>query len=145
MDGTFFSFQLKPSFFKNINTLSAQHDLAEMPRLVNPEVTDPSGFLQFEKDGGISSTDPRFHYTIETCKIDREYLKDLRKAIFEGLLADLNKQFLLAKNRNELRIGIRTIVEKFKDDAQNVNNEYLAFRKYVIDHWLRDVVKNVFS
>ncbi len=43
-----------------INNNSANNDILEIPKLVNPEVTNPLGFIRFLKNGYIESDDPRF-------------------------------------------------------------------------------------
>jgi uncharacterized protein (TIGR02646 family) len=128
---------------KGINTLSNGYDATEQPDLVNPEVTDPTGHLFFDKDGSITSPDPRFDYTITTCQIDRQYLRDYRKEVFDDLIADLKEEITQSSDKAEQRIAIDAIVRKFIRASQKPTNEYLAFRKFVIDNWLKQEIKNL--
>lgn len=137
------TFTVNLNSIKNINTLSSGYDLSEQPDLVNPEVTDPTGYLVFGKDGSITSPDPRFDYTINTCQIDRQYLRDYRKEVFDDLIADLKEEISLTSNKADQRIAIDAIVRKFIRESQKPTNEYLAFRKYVIDNWLKQEIKNL--
>lgn len=137
------SFVINLNSIKNINTLSIGYDISERPDLVNPEVTDPTGNLIFDKNGSISSTDPRFDYTIKTCQIDRQYLRDYRKEVLDDLIADLKEELSITSDKAEQRIAIAAIIRKFIRESQKPTKEYLAFRKYVIDNWLKQEIKNL--
>lgn len=143
INGVLATFTVNLNSIKNINTLSSDYDISEQPDLVNPEVTDPTGYLVFGKDGSITSPDPRFDYTIETCQIDRQYLRDYRKEVFDDLIADLKEEISLTSNKADQRIAINAIVRKFIRESQKPTNEYLAFRKYVINNWLKQEIKNL--
>jgi hypothetical protein len=143
INGAQATFAVGLNSIKGINTLSNGYDATEQPDLVNPEVTDPAGHLIFDKDGSITSPDPRFDYTITTCQIDREYLRDYRKEVFDDLIADLKEEITQSSDKAEQRIAIDAIVRKFIRASQKPTNEYLAFRKYVIDNWLKQEIKNL--
>ncbi len=68
---------------KSINTLSANYNIEEQPKMVNPEVVNPEGLIDFNRNGVISSVDDRFVYTINKCKLDRDYLNDERRKIYD--------------------------------------------------------------
>lgn len=127
---------------RNINTLSNGYDVHENPELINPEVTNPYGRIAFHDDGNITSADAKFTYTINTCRIDRTYLKDRRKKIIDDLRRDLKAAFVDNPTPAEQTVAIKTIVTKFMADLKDVENEFLAFRRYVIDHWLPNEIKN---
>jgi len=126
---------------RNINTLSNGYDASENPDLINPEVTNPYGSISFNDDGNISSTDSKFTYTINTCRLNRTYLKDRRKKIIDDLRRDLRATFVENATPFEQTVAIKTIVTKFMADWRDVENEFLAFRRYVIDHWLAYEIK----
>lgn len=125
----------------NINSLSAICDATEEPDLINPEITDPQGKIEFHKDGNITSQDANFTYTIETCRIDRTYLKDRRMKIIDEFRRDINIALLENKTLPEQRIAIKTIVNKFIIDYKNDENDFLAFRKFAIENWLSSEIK----
>lgn len=127
---------------RNINTLSNTYNASENPDLINPEVTNPYGSIVFHDDGNITSADAKFTYTINTCRIDRTYLKDRRKKIIDDLRRDLKAAFVDNATPAQQAVAIRTIVKKFTTDLKDVENEFLAFRRYVIDHWLPNEIKN---
>jgi uncharacterized protein (TIGR02646 family) len=127
---------------RNINTLSNDYDTSENPDLINPEVTNPYGRIVFHDDGNITSDDAKFAYTINTCRIDRTYLKDRRKKIIDDLRRDLRAAFVDNATPAEQYVAIKTIVTMFTADWKDIENEFLAFRRYVIDHWLPNEIKN---
>lgn len=127
---------------RNINILSSGYDASENPDLINPEVTNPYGSIVFHDDGNVTSADASFTYTINTCRIDRTYLKDRRKKIIDDLRRDLRAAFVDNATPAEQAVAIKTIVQKFRADWKDVENEFLAFRRYVIDHWLPNEIKN---
>ena len=94
----------------------------------------------------IESNDRQAAYTIETCKVDREYLNDYRKKIWDDLVKDLESEILDAANANEARNNVMVIVRKFRRDAeQNPKNEFLAFRRFVIQNFLAEKIREVLS
>ena len=105
-------------------------------------MTNPYGRIAFHDDGNITSADAKFTYTINTCRIDRTYLKDRRKKIIDDLRRDLKAAFVDNPTPAEQTVAIKTIVTKFMADLKDVENEFLAFRRYVIDHWLPNEIKN---
>jgi uncharacterized protein (TIGR02646 family) len=131
------------SNIKNIYQLSRAYDLTELPDFVNPETTDPSGMLRFAKDGDLFSVDPRFQYTIITCKLSRSYLKDRRLKLLNDLREDLRAAYVDNKSKGDQAVALKTIIAKFKKDAEDLENEFLAFRKYIINHWLHSELKSL--
>ena len=127
----------------DINLQSHLHDAVEQPYFINPEVIDPSAFIYFHKDGRIDSNDPRFCYTIWTCKIDRKYLNGERKEIFDDFRKKLRAELQTNLNIEEQRTAIRTIINLFKAEALNPKTPFLAFRKYFMDHWLKEAIKDM--
>jgi len=127
---------------RNINTLSIGYNASENPDLINPEVTNPYGRIVFHDNGSITSPDAKFTYTINICRIDRTYLKDRRKKIIDDLRRDLRAAFVDNATTAEQIVAIRTIVIKFKADWNDDENEFLAFKKFVIDHWLPNEIRN---
>ena len=130
---------------KNINTLSSSYDLSELPDMVNPEVTDPSGYLVFDKNGGISSPNARFDYTIDKCKIDRTFLRDYRKKVFDDFIESLKEEISLTSDKTQQISAIDTLVRTFIRESKKTENEYLAFRNYVINNWLKEEIRNLLN
>ena len=129
---------------KNINNISAGYDITEQPKMVNPEVTDPEGKIEFSKNGNIESNNPRFSYTIEKCKIDRTYLNDSRKKILDDFEKNILSALFSNKSINDQKIAIITLVRQFNNSLQDKSNEFLGFRKYAISNsWLNDTIKTV--
>lgn len=125
-----------------INSCSAGYDKVEQPLMVNPEITDPLGFILFQKDGLIKSDDERFFYTIDKCSIDRTYLNDQRRKLLDDFRRDIESILVENDSIEEQRIAIATVVKKFLRDSKDVKLPFLAFRRYAIQNqWLNDVIK----
>ncbi len=120
---------------QNINSLSAQYDLQENPKLINPEAKDPVGSAAFDRNGKISSTDPYMKHTIEVCKLDRSNLNDRRRKLLNDF-KDHIKAELSVGNNNYVKGKIREFIR----DADNLDNEFIAFRKYAASHLISAVV-----
>ena len=116
------------------------HDQIEQPYLVNPEITDPTGMIVFDKEGGIDSDDRRFYYTIRTCQINRAKLNQRRKELLGDLRRDLKAEFFKYTDINDQRIAVRAILDKFRTDSEDINKEFLAFRRYVLTHWIKEEI-----
>jgi len=70
-------------------------------------------------------------------------LRDYRKEVLDDLIADLKEEISINSDKAEQRIAIDAIVRKFIRESQKSTNEYLAFRKYVINNWLKQEIKNL--
>lgn len=127
---------------RNINVSSANYDLTEAPKMVNPETTDPLGHIRFTREGTILSDDPRFSYTIETCKIDRKALNDSRRSLLDRFREHIRDAFIENTTLNDQLVALSTNIRNFITDSKNENEEFLAFRKYAIDNnWLNEISK----
>lgn len=142
ISGVAATLQVSLTVLKNINNLSPTYNVLENPDLINPETTDPTGNIQFQPDGNITSANAKFAYTITTCRIHRTYLKDNRRKILEDFRRDLKGAFVDSPTPAEQLIAINTIVTKFKTDAADDRNEFLAFRNFVLNNWLATEIKN---
>jgi uncharacterized protein (TIGR02646 family) len=138
----------KPRFRKNaksikeINNSSPAYDILEKPKMINPEVTNPLGFIEFKKDGSIESKDVRFAYTIEKCKIDRKYLNDSRRKLIADFKANINAELQYSKNPTEQESAIGVLIRQFLKNSNNLENQFLGYRNYAIDKlWLNDLVR----
>lgn len=119
----------------NIHQLGITYNTSEQSRFVNPESTkDIDKKLVFDKNGSISSTDEEMDYTINTCKLDREYLLTQRKKVYDDFVKKLYMRFLTEKPYEIKMQSIKDLIQDFKEDAQDPKNEYLAFRRFIIKH-----------
>ena len=127
---------------RNINNLSSGYDVSENPKMVNPEITDPSDIIIFSKDGKIDSLDPNLKYTIETCKIDRDYLNDERRKILDTLQNEIRSELVRSRNEEEQRIAISVLTKQFIDRSKDLSNEFIGFRRFSIKNgWIQEIVK----
>ena len=126
-----------------INRCSAEYDLIEKPKMVNPEVTNPLGHISFQISGIIESEDDRFKYTIEKCKIDRKYLNDDRRKIIDVFKRDI-RSAILNPDSDTRKIQINAIITKFVNDSQDEELPFLAFRRFAIENkWLNQILKEI--
>lgn len=130
---------------KNINTLSSTYDQTEQPKMINPEIVDPESLIRFDRSGSIYSNDDRFKYTIEKRKLDRTYLKDERKKIFDEFEKKLKYQKLkYAHDPMLLKSHLSELISEYNSDANDLDKEYLAYRKYSIkDGWLHTSLRKI--
>jgi uncharacterized protein (TIGR02646 family) len=112
-----------------INSSSTNNDVLENPKFINPEVTNPHGLIKFLKNGNIESDDPRFIYTIETCKLDRDHLNDERRKLLDIFTRDIESALIENTSIDNQRIAIRIIIIKFIRDTKD-------------DELLNDIVKD---
>lgn len=144
LDGHKIAFINTEANLRNINSSSAVYDFVELPRMVNPEVTDSVGEITFNLLGKIESANPRFAYTIEKCKIDRKDLNDNRRSLIDRFREHLRDVALSYDNDNDKKVGIKTTVRNFIIDSKNLEMEYLAFRRFAISSgWLTDIAKEI--
>jgi len=102
--------------------------------MIHPEFEDVESKLIFDEKGNIKSEDERVQYTIKTCKLDRTSANDSRKKILDDLKRKHNcKQFEYKfKNDDERNGAIKGLIFAFKEDSENPENDYLAFRRWFI-------------
>jgi uncharacterized protein (TIGR02646 family) len=144
IEGSRVRFANNKTNIKNINSHSSKYDILEKPFMINPEVTDPLGYINFSRDGKISSNHKRFKYTIEECRIDRDYLNDQRRKIINDLKEDLIAEISLCSTLNDQNEAIKPVIRKFIREAQNMFSTFLAFRNYAIrENWIKDVIQEV--
>lgn len=127
-----------------IHNSSFDYDRIERPKMVNPEVTDPLGKIEFEKNGIISSRDISFAYTIETCKIDRIYLNDERRKLLNIFKRDIRSALIENESVIDQQIEISATIRKFIRDSKDLELPFLAFRRYAISsEWLNEIIKEM--
>ena len=127
-----------------INSCSSRYDNIENPLLINPEVTDPSGEIIFDMNGVPSSNDPKFAYTIKTCRLDRPALNDQRRKILDKFKEHVRLALWRFSKDKDQKISIKTVLENFISDSNKEAEEYLCFRKYA-QKFLGDIIEEIRS
>ena len=117
------------SFDRKIHRSTKLYNRLECPKMVHPELEDVMGKLIFDIKGNISSPDDRIQYTIDCCKLDREYLITERKDVYDKFKKKLDDA--IAQENLEL---FDSIVLKFKENSENMDNEFIAFRVWVLNN-----------
>lgn len=119
----------------NIHQLGIKYNALEKSRFVNPEATpNIKTKLTFDQFGSIDSEDEAMDYTIKTCKLNREYLVLQRKKVYDDFIKKLHVRFLTERPHEKKMESIKDLIQDFIEDAQDPKNEYLAFRRYLINH-----------
>lgn len=144
LKGNQVAFGTAESWKRRINHLSILYDRIEKPKMVNPELIDPSGKLIFCKDGSIESSDSDMMYTIVTCGLNRTYLKDARRKILDTFRNDIVAEMLRCEDSNSQACAIRILTERFVRKAQDDSNEFSAFRRYfLLNGAMAGIVKDI--
>ncbi len=144
INGTSISFINTQDTILKIHNSSADYDLSELPKMVNPEVTDPLNMINFNKMGLIESNDEQFAYTISKCKIDRLDLNDQRRSLLNTFREDIKSVLIENTDLKDQEIGIQTIVLKFIRDSKNSTSPFLAFKRFaILSGWLNEVIKEM--
>jgi len=126
----------------SINVSCQIYDDIELPRMVNPESTNPLGYIEFHKSGNITSDNDRFSYTIEKCQIDRDGLNDERREILDVFKNDVESILFEYNDPNIQREVLKFVIRKFIRESKKNRNQYLAFRKYALSaNWLNQIIK----
>ena len=117
----------------NIHQLGEKYDAFENNVLINPEKEDFTNEIVFDKQGHISSKNERVNYTIETCNLDRIWLNDERKLVYEEF-----EQMLTSLKINKQIIN-NTVLKKLLTIFLNEKQTYLTFRKYIVKYYLKQI------
>lgn len=124
-----------------IHELAVIYSAREKNVLIHPELEDAEPLLEFGKDGSIHSTDARADYTIRTCKLDREYLREARQKILDDFeKAKARRWYKYQKTRNHIYLlELHNLIKDFEYISNNLKTEFLAFRRYILSHWRMDI------
>ena len=125
-----------------IHHLAKEYDEQEGNQLIHPEREAADTLLIFEKNGSIASDDDRAIYTIDLCGLNRNRLKDRRKKLWDDLAKKIRARFAEYQLKKEeerdpkvLKEAIGQVIKDFASDTDDLKNEFIAFRRYVIRHF----------
>lgn len=121
-----------------VHNLMSYYNQKENNLFFNPELDDPEVYIKFEENGKLVSNNNKVDYTIKTCKLNRSKLIFARVKLWKDLKAKLNIreiEYRSTKN-NDLHIKNEASKEDFISDSNNPENEYLAYRRYIVKHFL---------
>lgn len=132
-----------PDSIRSINSGSANIDAFERPLMVNPEIANPLGKILFAQDGSVYSHDASFKYTIEKCKLSRTYLRDARRRLLEKFTREA-RSILVEPDIDKQKILLDYLIKQFITTLLDLEEEFLAFRKFAIDKgWLNQIIKSI--
>ena len=120
-----------------IHRLADEYNEREGSQLVHPEKEEVGERFSFSKDGSVRSRDERVAGTILICGLDRNDLRDRRKKVWDDLQRKLNSRLLEYQSGDPDALArIRGLLEEFAKDAENLENEFIAFRRHAVQHFL---------
>jgi uncharacterized protein (TIGR02646 family) len=124
----------------SIHNLMESYNKRENNLFFNPELEDPEQKIRFEKNGKILSDDDKLNYTIEKCKLNRTNLIFARAKLWKDLTNRIKTRYIEYQNtkENDLRIKNKASMEDFIEDSKNPENEFLAYRRYIVKHFLNE-------
>lgn len=107
-----------------IHKLRDKYDEIEDPKFFNPEKENPEKHLIFDTKGEMKSNNIRLQFTINKCKLNRDYLIDARKKILDDMKREYKStMFMFGKQK-----AISKIINDFK--SKNNHQEYIAYRNF---------------
>jgi hypothetical protein len=91
-------------------------------------------------------TNERLIYTVsEVCKLNRDDLTDRRKEmVVDKLVNDMNAVILQNNDNQEImNIKIQGLLDAFIAASYRETEEFTVFRKYLVTHFLKEIVSAV--
>lgn len=122
----------KNETFDEIHTLGKSYDEIEKPFIIHPEKEDVLQYIKYDKEGKVSSENPRVQHTIEeACKLNREELVQKRLSIVNDFINQINKHYILFKQEKGSLSRFQPDIETFVEKATN-ENEFYSFRNFIL-------------
>lgn len=130
---------------KDFHNLRNKYDRLEQPLLINPEKEDVSSQIKFGKNGEIiidDNTNFRLETTVECMDLNRDYLLNSRKQIYDELrLSITEKLYEIKYGNNEAKVELNYLLKNFIKCTNKSDIEFTTFRKYVISNWLAEMTQ----
>lgn len=119
--------------FDEIHTLGKSYDEIEKPFIIHPEKEDVLQYIKYDKEGKVSSENPRVQHTIEkACKLNREELVKKRLIILHDFIHQIDKHYVLFEKHGDVtrfQPSIESFIEKVTKE-----NEFYSFRYFILDN-----------
>jgi len=129
-----------PSDLSNIHALAADYHAIEQPNYLHPEHgADPEPLLTFT-DGMIYSSDTKAQNTINAYDLNRRELLLLRNEIYEAFMDEYTDILYSEKTPEDKKADIESIYKTFLFNMHDSSNSFLAFRRYIAQHDIRNLV-----
>lgn len=126
---------------KSTQDLRDIYDSYESPKFINPEKENVYSHLVYKKNGLVRSDDDRTQYTITECKLDRGDLNDRRFQVLNSFKKKVDSRIQEKKNGDaEAVIKLKGLIEDFITDSDDPIKDFISFRKYIIENWLRELI-----
>lgn len=125
-----------------LNNISSEYNEREKPKLLNPENSEDAKLFkcfEYDKNGSITSENERCAYTINLLNLNEERtLKEWRYQILKDFREKIEECV-----RNMQLEKVNYYIEDFVKDSKNSKIEFIAFRKYVVDNIMDNILTEV--
>lgn len=128
----------------DINIWSSQrYDGQEKPKLLNPERDELNGRFLFDIQGNVKgNNDSRADYTIETCRLNRDFLIDERRRIIDVFRDEIRAELLFSKDKEDSKAIVASLVRAFERRSTDETSPFTAFRQAAVA-WLDEIIKAI--
>ena len=119
----------KGQSLSNLHDKTHDFDKIEDPLLINPEQISENELKEqftFNTDASIFPKKERMKYTVDTCELNRDELKNKRLKIINNL----NYRFVRHKDKKET---LKIIKSELKNSIKS-NEEYIAWREFLLKY-----------
>lgn len=118
--------------FEEIHRLGKGYDEIEKPFIIHPEKEDVLQDIRYDKEGKVSSENPRVQHTIEeACKLNRDELVQKRLSVLNDFINQINKHYNLFTQEKSSLSRFKPDIETFIEKA-NKESEFYSFRYFIL-------------
>ncbi|AHJ12458.1 retron system putative HNH endonuclease [Sulfurospirillum multivorans] len=122
----------KNETFEEIHALGKSYDEIEKPFIIHPEKEDVLQYIKYDKEGKVSSENPRVQHTIEeACKLNREELVQKRLSVLNDFINQINKHYILFTQEKSSLSRFKPDIETFIEKADK-ESEFYSFRYFIL-------------
>jgi len=106
--------------------------------MINPTNTNFNDLnIAYEKDGEMNSENSLVQNTINICQLNREDLLDKRIEVYKNFEKKINYMKKLTKKEDKINFLKEELIKPIREDK---HTDYIAFRKFIIKNWLKDML-----
>ncbi len=112
--------------------------------LVNPTVEFPEDMLTFDNEGKIfpKNGNERMEYTIKTCKLNSNELNKARFDVYQEVKMTIATVLRFSKTDDDVKELLKQfVINRIKNVERS--RSFIAYRKYIVNHWLSDIFKEI--
>lgn len=142
--GTFRAYQA--SDLTNIHSLASDYNSVEQPNYIHPEHgDDPETLFTFNSNGEIFATDSKAVNTINTFKLYRYAIQQLRKQIYDEFKEKINDIIIENVSEADKKTKILALFRNYISDSNDASKPFLASRRFLLRNDIRDLILSLNS